>query len=123
MRQTGSPVGGLSVGLYPTGRAHDVQSGLCKAKRSLKRSRVEHSLRKGLEESEKDGQKRRLNHVNGTRNLSRCSWVCWGCEKGRDGCCMMDMLDLDQEPEFGRSGRVMEMSVKHSCDVFIDMAR
>ena len=89
MLQTGSPVGGLSVGLYPTGRAHDVQSGLCEAKRSLKRSRVEHSLRKGLEESEKDGQKRRLNHVNGTRNLSRCSWVCWSCEKGRDGCCMI----------------------------------
>ena len=77
----------------------------------------------GLEESEKDGQKRRLNHVNGTRNLSRCSWVCWGCEKGRDGCCMMDMLDLDQEPEFGRSSCVMEMSVKHSCNVFIGMAR
>ena len=36
---------------------------------------------------------------------------------------MMDMLDLDQEPEFGRSGRVMEVSVRHSCDVFIDMAR
>ena len=35
----------------------------------------------GLEESEKDGQKRRLNHVNGTRNLTRCSWVCWSCEK------------------------------------------
>ena len=81
MLQTGSPVGDLSVGLYPTGRAHDVQSGLCEAKRSLKRSRVEHSLRKGLEESEKDGQKRRLNHVNGTRNLTRCSWVCWSCEK------------------------------------------
>ena len=123
MLQTGSPVGDLSVGLYPTGRALDVQSGLCEAKRSLKRSRVEHSLRGTKKSLKRTARSRGLTAVNGTRNLSRCSWVCWSCEKSRDGCCMMDMLDLDQEPEFGRSSCVMEMSVKHSCNVFIGMAR